>query len=285
MCGMNNLLRVSSILKICNSNITSSVLRYRSTPVMLCQLQRFRHIGHYRKIGMKNVAPVCQVFENVKSFKLYSTQNLPGKNIKDQTENILTVPNFLTVGRMIMCPILGYLVIQNDYPTAFGLFVIAGITDLLDGWIARTFPSQASLAGSFLDPLADKLLLGTLFVSLTYSGLIPLPLTILIVARDSLLVASGFYVRYISLEPPRTVGRYFDPSLATAQLAPTNISKFNTAVQLLLVACSLAVPAFNLAEPILPVLWYVTGTTTVLSGLSYVFAKNTYRIITRSRVK
>lgn len=51
--------------------------------------------------------------------------------MKDQTENILTVPNFLTVGRMVMCPILGYLVIQNDYPTALGLFVIAGITDLV----------------------------------------------------------------------------------------------------------------------------------------------------------
>ena len=94
----------------------------------------------------------------------------------------------------------------------------------LDGWIARTFPSQSSLAGSFLDPMADKLLIGTLFISLTFSGLIPgillaikytillililpylistVPLTALIIVRDALLIGAGFYVRYISLAPP-----------------------------------------------------------------------------------
>nr|CAH0103086.1 unnamed protein product [Daphnia galeata] len=282
---INKLLRQSTVFKICNLRNPTLISCHRCIPIMVCQTQRFRHLGHnrIRQVDMEKLRPISNGFKNLMSFKSFCTQNVPER--KDQTENILTVPNVLTVGRMVMCPFLGFLVIQNDYSTAFNLFVVAGITDLLDGWIARTFPSQASLAGSFLDPLADKLLLGTLFISLTYSGLIPMPLTGLIVARDSLLVASGFYIRYISLEPPRTLGRYFDPSLATAQLAPTNISKFNTAVQLVLVACSLAVPAFNFGESILPFLWYVTGTTTVLSGLSYVFAKNTYRIITRSRVK
>ena len=73
--------------------------------------------------------PISSAFENVMSFKNFCTQNVPEK--KDQTENILTVPNILTVGRMVMCPFLGYLVIQNDYSTAFSLFVVAGITDLV----------------------------------------------------------------------------------------------------------------------------------------------------------
>jgi len=69
-------------------------------------------------------------------------------------------------------------------------------------------------------------------------------------------------------------------SLKSAQIAPTTISKYNTALQLFLAATSLAVPAFDLpCNEILPLLWYVTGTTTVISGLSYVFAKNTYRIL------
>ena len=123
-----------------------------------------------------------------------------------------------------MCPYLGYLVVYEQYSTAFGLFLIAGVTDLvcklpflqlsgpnflvcflqLDGWIARTFPNQSSLAGSFLDPLADKLLIGTLYISLTYSGLIPVLLTGLIISRDLLLIASAFIIRYISLQPPVT---------------------------------------------------------------------------------
>jgi len=210
-----------------------------------------------------------------------SKQDFDKAKKKDQFENVLTVPNVLTISRVVMCPILGYLVVQNDYSTAFALFTVAGITDLLDGWIARTFPSQSTLFGSFLDPLADKLLIATLFLSLTYSGLIPIPLTALIVARDCGLIGAGFYVRYASLPPPRTLGRYFDVTLKTAQLAPMRISKYNTALQLVLAATSLAVPAFDLScNDILPILWYVTGTTTVISGLSYVwFAKNTYRIL------
>lgn len=61
--------------------------------------------------------------------------------------------------------------------------------------------------GSFLDPLADKVLIGTLFVSLTWQNLIPLPLTLLIVARDVALVIAGFVIRYMSLPPPVSIGQ------------------------------------------------------------------------------
>lgn len=72
----------------------------------------------------------------------------------------------------------------------------------LDGWIARTWKGQSTKMGSFLDPMADKVLIATLFISLTWQNLIPLPLTMLIVARDVALVIAGFVIRYMSLPPP-----------------------------------------------------------------------------------
>ena len=78
----------------------------------------------------------------------------------------------------------------------------AGFTDLIDGWIARTWSSQASKLGSFLDPVADKLLVGTMFLSLTWVGLIPVALTCLVILRDIGLIAGASYVRYRSLPAP-----------------------------------------------------------------------------------
>lgn len=72
----------------------------------------------------------------------------------------------------------------------------------LDGYIARNWPGQASKFGSFLDPLADKLLVGTLYVSLTYTGLLPIWLTFMVLFRDVFLIAAAFVIRYISLPPP-----------------------------------------------------------------------------------
>lgn len=75
----------------------------------------------------------------------------------------------------------------------------------MDGWIARTWESQSSKMGSFLDPMADKILIGTLFLTLTYADLIPIALTGIIVARDVALVAAGFVIRYRSLPPPVSI--------------------------------------------------------------------------------
>ncbi len=72
----------------------------------------------------------------------------------------------------------------------------------LDGWIARNFKGQSSMLGSFLDPLADKILVSTLFLSLTYVHLIPIALTSLVVSRDIFLVYAGLYVRYMGVVPP-----------------------------------------------------------------------------------
>ncbi|KAJ8880682.1 hypothetical protein PR048_017152 [Dryococelus australis] len=195
-----------------------------------------------------------------------------------ETENVWTIPNLLCVMRIIASPVLGYLILQSNYTIALGLLGLAGITDLLDGWIARTFESQASKMGSFLDPMADKVLIASLFLSLTYMDLIPVILTGAIIARDLLLVGAGFVIRYQSIPPPRNLSRYFDVTYATAQLAPTTLSKVNTAVQLLLVASTLAAPVFNYVDhQALHVLWYITAGTTVSSAASYLVSKNTYK--------
>ncbi|XP_063221896.1 probable cardiolipin synthase (CMP-forming) [Bacillus rossius redtenbacheri] len=195
-----------------------------------------------------------------------------------ETENVWTIPNLLCVMRIVVSPLLGYLILQSNYTLALGLLGVAGISDVLDGWIARTFESQASKMGSFLDPMADKVLIAVLFLSLTYMDLIPVILTGAIIARDLLLVGAGFVIRYRSIPPPRTLSRYFDVTYATAQLAPTAISKVNTAIQLLLVASTLAAPVFGYVDhQALHVLWYVTACTTVSSAFSYLVSKNTYK--------
>ncbi|XP_038066668.1 probable cardiolipin synthase (CMP-forming) isoform X2 [Patiria miniata] len=200
--------------------------------------------------------------------------------VKDMKENIFTIPNLLSTTRLVMSPVLGYLVIQESYTLGACLFAVAGITDLLDGFIARNFKNQQSVLGSIIDPLADKCLVTILALSLTVSGLIPVPLTILMVSRDVGLVGSVFYLRYQSLPPPRTVSRFFDITHATVQLKPTTISKLNTAVQLGLVGFTLAAPVFHYVDhPLLHALWFTTAATTILSGLSYVFSKDAFKFL------
>ncbi|XP_063184402.1 cardiolipin synthase (CMP-forming) isoform X2 [Chroicocephalus ridibundus] len=153
--------------------------------------------------------------------------------------------------------------------------------ELLDGFIARNWANQKSALGSALDPLADKILISVLYVSLTCVNLIPVSLTSMIILRDVALIAAVFYVRYKTLSPPRTLSRYFNPCYATAQLKPTFISKMNTAVQLMLVAASLAAPVFNYVDSVyLQTLWCVTAFTTVTSAYSYYhYGRKTVQVI------
>lgn len=219
---------------------------------------------------------------------LYSCPNQI-KDIKEpelKTENILTVPNFLTVSRIALSPVLGYLILQESYSTACALFVFTGITDFLDGWIARKWPSQASSFGTFCDPLADKFLATIVYVSLSCVSLIPVPLTALVVSRDVGLVAAAFYIRYIAMVPPFTWATYFNVTLPAAEIKPPFISKLNTAVQLFCVAFSLAAPVLNYTDhPALQALWLLTASTTVASGVTYMFKKDTYKIMQKAQSK
>ncbi|XP_036085550.1 cardiolipin synthase (CMP-forming) isoform X2 [Rousettus aegyptiacus] len=202
-------------------------------------------------------------------------------NFTYKYENPWTIPNMLSMTRIGLAPVLGYLIIEEDFNIALGVFALAGLTDLLDGFIARNWANQKSALGSALDPLADKILISILYVSLTYADLIPVPLTYMIISRDIMLIAAVFYVRYRTLPTPRTLSKYFNPCYATARLKPTFISKVNTAVQLILVAASLAAPVFNYADSIyLQILWCCTGFTTAASAYSYYhYGRKTVQVI------
>jgi cardiolipin synthase len=156
-------------------------------------------------------------------------------------ENIYTTPNLLTLSRIAACPALGWAILSDNYAAATGLLLYAGITDWLDGFLARKYHTT-SVLGTILDPAADKALVGTLVITLTMQGLLPSPLATIIIGRDLLLALSAFYIRYTSLPPPKTFQRYWDFSIPSAEVHPTAISKVNTALQLLLLGSTTISP-------------------------------------------
>ena len=105
-----------------------------------------------------------------------------------------TAPNLLSLTRICMAPFLVSAILDNHYALTFGLFVVAGLTDALDGLLARLL-KQRTMLGQYLDPVADKLLLSTLFLVLTYKQLIPGRVTALVLGRDVgiLVVAAILY--------------------------------------------------------------------------------------------
>ena len=171
---------------------------------------------------------------------------------------VMTSANQLTVLRMAFVPLFILLVVYGHSGGALAVFVLAGITDGLDGLIARKLNQKTPL-GAFLDPIADKLLLVSAFVvfSLTTLDLtirIPLWLTITVISRDVLLVIS---VLIINL----TVGRrLFYPSI---------FGKATTAVQLTMVLTILVSNYREVRVPFFDILLYATLLLTVLSGLGY----------------
>ncbi|WRT64370.1 uncharacterized protein IL334_001302 [Kwoniella shivajii] len=195
---------------------------------------------------------------------------LPASDSVELHESPYTIPNALTLARIIACPFLGYTIVQGDFAWATGILFASGVSDWLDGWLARRYNSR-SVLGSILDPAADKALMTTLVGTLAWSGLLPLPLAILIFGRDFGLSMSAFYFRFISLPKPRTLKRYFDVSIPSAEVKPTQISKINTALQLLLMGLTTVSPllGYSTAAPLQALQWTVAGTT-IWSGFSYV---------------
>lgn len=156
-------------------------------------------------------------------------------------ENIYTLPNFLTFSRLIAAPFIGYCILHDYHTTALALFAYAGLTDALDGWIARRW-NLKTVVGTVIDPMADKTLMTVLTVALAMKGALPLWLAVIILGRDVALAISAVYYRWISLPPPKTFARYWDFSLPSAEVRPTMISKVNTALQLGLMGLTTLAP-------------------------------------------
>ncbi|KAI5804079.1 phosphatidyl synthase [Peziza echinospora] len=201
-------------------------------------------------------------------------------------EKVLNIPNILTFSRLFASPIIGYLVLHSHYPAALALLITAGLTDLLDGHIARKYNLQ-TVVGSVIDPMADKTLMTILTITLAAQGLLPLWLAVIILGRDVGLAISAIYYRYISLPPPKTFARYWDFSLPSAEVRPTMVSKINTVLQMGLITACTAFPvvtgagwvgAEGLGE-VLVYSQYLVAATTVWSGLSYVGSKSAVKIL------
>jgi cardiolipin synthase len=178
---------------------------------------------------------------------------------------LLTVANQLTLLRMGLAPLLVVLVLSGEQVWALAVFVVAGITDLLDGLAARLGQQQTTL-GAMLDPVADKILLSSSFVALTWSsGLevsIPPWLTVTTLSRDAIILAS---VAIINL----TVGRrVFYPSL---------LGKLSTGSQLFTVALVLLLNATSWEFPALRLVFALTLVLTVASALHYVYVASVRR--------
>ena len=166
----------------------------------------------------------------------------------------MNLPNFITLGRLLAVPVEIWLVLSGELTAAFALFVLAGLSDGVDGYIAKRFDQRTEL-GALLDPIADKALLVSLFVTLGLSGHLPNWLVILVVFRDVLIVG-GFLLGSV-------LG-------GESRARPLLISKANTGFQILLVAYTLARLGLGFADRgIGTALAYLVAATTVLSGAAY----------------
>lgn len=170
---------------------------------------------------------------------------------------MLNVPNSITLLRIFCVPVFLSVVSREDYRLALVIFVIAGITDSIDGAIARLTNTRTDL-GAHLDPLADKLLLVSSYIALGILGAVPIQLMILVIVRDTVILG-GF------LLSGALVGRYME-------MAPSAWGKLTTFLQLLTVTSVLLVRGLwvSVDASILTAVFLLTGVATVISGVDYV---------------
>jgi cardiolipin synthase len=143
----------------------------------------------------------------------------------------VTIPNLITIGRLFVVPLTIWLIVAGEHVTAFWIFVIAGLSDAIDGFLARQFNMRSDL-GAYLDAIADKALLVSMFITFAILGQIPTWLTILVASRDFLIIG-GVLLAWMFGQP--------------IELKPRMISKVNTVAQIALVAVVLADNAFSIS--------------------------------------
>ena len=166
----------------------------------------------------------------------------------------MNLPNYISLARLLSAPVGIWFILNGHLTSAFWLFVAAGVSDAVDGFIAKRFNSRSEL-GALLDPIADKALIVSMVVTLGLAGYLPSWLVILVVFRDVLIIG-GFVLTQFAAEP-----------LAAR---PLMISKVNTALQIVLVAWTLARFGLKVADhSVTVVLIDAVAATTVLSGAVY----------------
>ncbi|WP_421851971.1 CDP-alcohol phosphatidyltransferase family protein [Oricola sp.] len=169
-------------------------------------------------------------------------------------QTLLTIPNMITVARFIAIPLIVYAALNDQWMTAFVLFVLAGASDAVDGYIARHF-DQSSLIGKLMDPLADKALTIAVYTALAIQHQLPMWLVAVIVARDI-----GILVGAVALTG----------SGQMAAIRPLFISKVNTALLIVLAAWVLGANALSLPlQPLTAILVAVATISIAASALAY----------------
>jgi cardiolipin synthase len=168
----------------------------------------------------------------------------------------MNAANALSLARLLAVPLIVWLLVVGAHRTAFYAFVAAGVSDAIDGYLAKHFGMKSEI-GRYLDPLADKTLLVAIYITLGLAGWIPAWLTILVVSRDVLIVGGALLAF--------AMAQKLTPS-------PLILSKVNTAAQIALAAGVLGNVAFDLQidAALLPLV-IVVGGTTVLSGGQYLW--------------
>lgn len=181
---------------------------------------------------------------------------MPDQPVPDHplSNRSITIPNIITVVRLVLVPVAVWAISDEQLGLAFWIFLIAGISDGIDGYIARRWNLRSKL-GSYLDPIADKALLVSIYVTLGIEGVLPRWLVILVVSRD-LLIVGGIVLSWVMGRP--------------VEVKPIFVSKANTTAQIGFAAAILGSRAFHLDLGALRDLGIgLVGVLTVASGAAY----------------
>ena len=165
------------------------------------------------------------------------------------------LPNALSLARLVLVPLAVWQIVEQRYDLAFVVFALAGVSDAADGFLARRLDARTAL-GSILDPIADKALLVSVYLTLGHAGLLPVWLAILVVFRDALIVLG---VLLFHLAGQRMI------------MAPLQVSRINTVAQVACAGWVMAAAGFGIMpEPVTTLLIVLAGLTTLASGAAYV---------------
>ena len=179
-----------------------------------------------------------------------------GDNLTEtKTKLTINIPNILTVIRILLTPLFVIFLLRNLFSFALLVFTIAAISDALDGLFARYFNQHTAL-GAFLDPLADKLLLTSAFVSLAILKIIPGWLTVIVISRD-ILISLGVAI--------------FAMTNINFEVKPSVVSKCTTVAQIATVFLALFNPKLPDFYMIQWLLYWLTAGLTIISGLHYIY--------------
>src|SRR5262249_47981473 len=169
----------------------------------------------------------------------------------------LSIPNLITLARILMVPAIVWAIASNQMRVAFAVFLIAGLSDLIDGFLAKRF-GMATELGAYLDPLADKAMIVSIYVALGIADVIPRWLVILVVSRDIMIVAAVI-LSWLVDKPVR--------------LKPLMVSKLNTVAQILFALLVLASLSLRFdAGAAIQILAVIVAVLTLLSVAFYVAA-------------